>query len=390
MNEDVPSPGAFNHLITTVPINGKQVWLDSTAEIAPYQVLLAAIRDKQALVVPESGAAKIEKTPANLPFAPYNRFVAKGSLSKEGTMKAQIDYTTRGDDELMVRAVLRQIPPGQWDQLIQEFSQRMGFGGTTSHASAGRPDATAEPETVTYDYEREKTGDWDNFKIISLFPVVYIAQVDEKNPPKKYPMNLGIPRVDTSISTIKLPDGWGAELPNAVHEHTAFATFDKTYKLDHGSLISERRIEILQEKVPASEWKAYKKWLDATITDGEPFIQLTSTRTKPGEKGPPAADTENEGAAKLVKAAYEAVRRHDLDRAEQELDLAKEMNPKQPSLWSTYGYLAFQRKQWEKAVDAYAKELALYPDTSWVYEAMAHAQSNMALNKRQRRRCGSD
>jgi hypothetical protein len=152
-------------------------------------------------------------------------------------MKAQIDYTTRGDDELVVRAVLRQIPPGQWDQLIQEFSQRMGIGGTTSHASAGRPDATAEPETVTYDYAREKAGDWDNFKIMSLFPVVYITQVDEKNPPKKYPIDLGMPRVDTSISTIKLPDGWGAELPNAVHEHTAFATFDKTYKLDHGNLI---------------------------------------------------------------------------------------------------------------------------------------------------------
>jgi len=41
------------------------------------------------------------------------------------------------------------------------------------------------------------------------------------------------------------------------------------------------------------------------------------------------------------------------------------------------GYLAFQRKQWEKAVDSYARELALYPDTSWVYEAMAHAQNNI-------------
>jgi hypothetical protein len=55
MNEEVPSPGAFNHMITTVPVGGKQVWLDATAEVAPYQVLVAPIRDKQTLVVPETG-----------------------------------------------------------------------------------------------------------------------------------------------------------------------------------------------------------------------------------------------------------------------------------------------------------------------------------------------
>ena len=35
-NEAVPSPGSFNHLITTVQVAGKPVWLDSTEEVAPY------------------------------------------------------------------------------------------------------------------------------------------------------------------------------------------------------------------------------------------------------------------------------------------------------------------------------------------------------------------
>jgi tetratricopeptide (TPR) repeat protein len=376
MNEDVPSPGAFNHLITTVPVDGKQVWLDATAEIAPYQVLLPVIRDKQALVIPETGVPKIERTPPALPFAAFGRFVGNGTLSKDGTMKAQVEYTSRGDEELVLRTVLRQVPPGQWDQMVQQLSQGMGFGGTTSHAEASRPDVTTDPVKLSYDYEREKTGDWDNYKILPLFPLVFLPSIDEKNPPKKQPIELGTPRVETSISTIKLPEGWGAELPEVVHQKTGFASFDKTYKIEGQTLTVERRVEILQKRVPASEWKAYKKWLDATVSEGETFIQLTSTGTKAEEKGPPKPGSNNPEAARLVSEAYEDIQRGEINKAEKTLNEVQKINDKQTSLWSTYGYLEFERQRWDAAVENYKKEIALNPNTFWVYNSMAWAQMN--------------
>ena len=377
LNEDVPSPSAFNHLITTLPVDGKQVWLDTTSEIAPYRMLIVGIRDKQALVVPESGVAKLERTPATPPFAPYSRWAGKGTLSKEGTIKAQIEYTTRGDDELVMRALLRQIPPGQWDLFIQRFSQGLGFAGTTSHTEVTRPDETNVPEKIAYDYEREKTGDWDNYKIYPLFPPVYLNGVDEKDPPKKFSIELGEPRVETSISTITLPDGWGTEPPKDIHQKAAFATFDETYKIDHNVLTVERRIEILQKRIPASDWKTYKKWLDATtISDGEPSIQLTTTGTKAEDKGPPPAGSNNPEAAKLVKEAYEDIQRGEINKAQGTLDAAQKINDKQAGLWSTYGYLHYQQQEWERAIEAYKKEIDLYPNTAWVYGAMAHAQIN--------------
>ena len=374
MNEELPSPGAFNHLITAVPVDGKQVWLDATAEIAPYQVLVPVIRDKQALVIPETGASKIERTPAALPFAAFGRFVGNGTLSKDGTMKAQIEYTSRGDEELVLRAVLRQVPPGQWDQMVQQLSQGMGFGGTTSHAEASRPDVTTDPVKLSYDYEREKTGDWDNYKILPLFPLVFLPSIDEKNPPKKQPIELGTPRVETSISTIKLPEGWGAELPEAVHQKTGFASFDKTYKIDHETLTVERRLEIFKKRVPAEEWKAYKKWLDATVSEGENFIQLTSVGTRAEEKGPPKPGSNNPEAARLVSEAYEDIQRGEINKAEKTLNEAQKINDKQTSLWSTYGYLEYERKRWDAAVENYKKEIVLNPNTFWVYSSMAWAQ----------------
>ena len=65
-NEAVPSPGSFNHAITQVAVDGKTIWLDSTAEGSPYRVLNPLLRDRSALVVPETGIAQVEKTPNTL------------------------------------------------------------------------------------------------------------------------------------------------------------------------------------------------------------------------------------------------------------------------------------------------------------------------------------
>ncbi|MCL2660015.1 MAG: DUF3857 domain-containing protein [Acidobacteriaceae bacterium] len=374
-NEDVPSPGAFNHLITTLPVDGKQVWLDTTSEVAPYRMLLYLIRDKQALVIPDSGAARLERTPADPPFPSSDIFLAKGTLSKEGTMNAHIEMTERGDGEVMARAAFRQVSPGQWEQFVQLMSKALGFGGTTSHVEVTRPEDTDSPLKLNYDYLREKTGDWDNFKITSLFPaLITVPSVDEKDPPRKQPIDLGPQGTATATSIITLPDGWGADLPAAVHEKTPWVTFDKTYRIEGNTLTTERRIEVLQRFVPASEWKTYKKWYDATVDKGEPFIQLTSPDSKPGTKAPPAAGSNNEEAAKLVQEAYQEIQRGEVYKAKETLDQAAAINSKQVSLWSTYGFMHYQKREWDEAADAYKKELALYPNTEWVYGALCDTQ----------------
>jgi hypothetical protein len=133
-NEAVPSPGAFNHLITSVPVGGKTVWLDSTEEVAPYGALAYVIRDKKALVAPDSGMARIETTPAALPFPSIQKLDAVGTLDKEGTSHSHLVWTMRGDAEMIFRSAFRSVSPTQYDQMVQQISQNIGYAGTTSHA----------------------------------------------------------------------------------------------------------------------------------------------------------------------------------------------------------------------------------------------------------------
>lgn len=67
---DVPSPSQFDHLITAVPVRGELVWMDSTAEVAPFRLLSPPLRNKSALLVEPDGAGKIVQTPWTRPSSP--------------------------------------------------------------------------------------------------------------------------------------------------------------------------------------------------------------------------------------------------------------------------------------------------------------------------------
>jgi tetratricopeptide (TPR) repeat protein len=373
-NEAVPSPGSFNHLITTVEVSGHQVWLDTTSEVAPYRALLYLIRDKKALVVPDTGVARVETTPASLPFPSFQKMDAVGTLDKDGISNSHLVWTMRGDGEIVLRAAFRQVSPGQYGEMVQQISKGIGWQGTTSHADVSRPEETTAPLTWSYDYKREKGGDWDNLKIIPQLAPVGLPQIDEKEPPVQA-IALGVPRVETSTSAMKLPEGWGVELPEAVHAKSPYATYDETYRFEKGTLYAERQIEVLKEEVAVAEWKNYKKFTDDADVANDQWIKLVTDGHKAhmGSEAPPKPS--NAEAAKLVQSAYEAIGRHDLDEAKIKLDQAKELNSDQAYLWSTYGYLHYRQGEMNVAIQDYRRELATYPERVGVYKDMASAQA---------------
>jgi tetratricopeptide (TPR) repeat protein len=386
-NAAVPSPGAFNHLITRAMVGGQPVWLDSTAEVAPYRLLVPVIRDKQALVVSGMGVAHLDRSPADPPFPSYQTMSAVGTLDKEGTSHSRLTFVFRGDGEVVVRSAFRQVSPGQYNQMVQQISQAIGYSGTTGNPEISRPDETAQPFKMSYDYEREKAGDWDNYRIIPQVAPVSLPRFQDSDPLVR-DLDLGYPNVETSTSEMKLPEGWSAVLPEAVHLKCAYASYDMTYRFEKGTVYTERRIEILKEKVPAADLKVYKKWANDADLGNETYIQLTRTAASPagsaaGEKakdggsgaggskpesdGPPIVSATNAEATRLVQAAWSSMQQKDFDAATKSLDQVKALNPEQAWLWMGYGLLALQHNAYPEALDDLKKELKLHPEQTSVY-----------------------
>lgn len=232
-----------------------------------------------------------------------------------------------------------------------------------------------------YDYHREKVGDWDNLKTLAQLAPVGLPIPDEKEPPNSS-IELGGRRIETSTAVLKLPEGWGAELPEATHAHSAYVNWDQTYRIEKGTLFAERTVEVLVDRIPQPEWRAYKKWTDIASPGNENYVQLTKPAC--AACGPKAAKgslslvkPSSAEAAKLVKLAYEAIQRHELNDAVHQLDEAKALNDTQARLWSTYGFADYQRGEMSEAIKDYEKELALHPDAYGTYRSLAGAYINL-------------
>jgi hypothetical protein len=98
-NDAVPSPAAFNHLITRLPLDGNEILLDSTTEGAPWGALLPGIRDQDALAILASAPATVIPTPANLPYSAYSSSSVTSELDASLTSDSHFVLTFRDDNE---------------------------------------------------------------------------------------------------------------------------------------------------------------------------------------------------------------------------------------------------------------------------------------------------
>jgi tetratricopeptide (TPR) repeat protein len=247
----------------------------------------------------------------------------------------------------------------------------MSFGGKVTNAQFSRADDTSVPFHISYDYQRDKNGDWDNLRILPQLPPVGLITVDEKDPPVT-PIELGEPHTEADHAVMTLPKGWSANLPPSVHTKTAFAILNKTYKLENGVLTTDRDLQILQKELPASDWKTYQAWYKDAGLEGENYIQLIPNALN-GTAPPAVVSEDNPAAADLIRQVNQAEQRRDLTEAQDRalLDKAQALNPKQAFLWSNYGYLAMQDHHTPEAIADLQKELTFHPDEIFASQLLA-------------------
>jgi hypothetical protein len=177
---ELPSADLFDHVITAIPRGETLVFLDTTPEVAPYGMLLANLRDRQALVMPLDAPAKLVSTPAGAPYPFYEIFHIDSAIDVAGTLDAKMRLEERGDSEVALRAAYRATPQNQWDELTQKIVARMGFGGTVSEVSVAQPEDTAKPFTIAFTYHRTDFPDWKSHRIVLPAPFFFLAELTEE------------------------------------------------------------------------------------------------------------------------------------------------------------------------------------------------------------------
>lgn len=276
-------PADFEHVLLGVDsgVFGKPVWMDPAAEVAPFGMISRAYRDKTAFCPMKSrddrGLGYWERIPDALPFAASQRVSVKAVLRETGTLNAKVNYTMRGDNELLLRTAFHQSPKEKWNEVAQLLALSDGFRGKILSTTTSDPYSTKDPFTVEYEIEQPKFADWSkkSLRIPALLPLLGLPDPPVKSAPgAASPIELGTP-LDVEVTmTLRLPEGTGAEVPAGTSAERDFATYSSQYSVNGATLTASRHINFILKEIPADRAAEYSAFLHAVQNDESQFFTL--------------------------------------------------------------------------------------------------------------------
>jgi hypothetical protein len=363
IDQDVPSPEQFDHVISMVPQSNGSLWLDTTPEVAPFAYLLTPLRGKYALVIPEDKPPTLMTTPADPPSKASQTFKIEAKLNDTGTLEGKIERTVQGDDlEVLLRSAFRRVPIPQWKDLIQQISYGSGFSGDVSVVTAGSPEKTDEAFHFSYSYTRKDFPNWSDRRVSSPLPPMLAPAPDSK---PSHPIVLGETGETQYQSQVELPKGYSPKLPSKVDLKEDFAEYHASYSAKGDVLTTDRKLIVKLHEVPEKEYDAYKKFRKTVDDDYNGLVPLSSSADSasntPSSRRPVGAfetalsrlpDSTVPEASSLVFSAQEAVARRDLMAAVAALQSAVAADPQFARAWIMLGSFLLIQHQEDAAEDA--------------------------------------
>jgi tetratricopeptide (TPR) repeat protein len=369
LDPDVPSPSQFDHVITRVPVNGKDIWLDSTPGIAPFRMLSAGLRGKQALAIPPSGNAELVWTPDELPFEGYDRSHLTGELNETGKLTAHMTMTGRGDSEMMLRYAMRRMPSNRWKDIFDYVLQHSRLqGAEITNLKATDPSATDDPLKVDYDLTVNNFFDWSAAETKFPLPLAVLGLPDEDaDDSDSEPIKLGDTQDFKEEQQVKFPAKYKARAPIAVDVKRDYAEYHSVYKYDAGVLSSTRSLKVYMREIPRSRLEDYAAFRRVVLADQAQ--QVSVENTQPGAAGAGG----NESASDLNDSALQAMANQHYELAADLLQRVLKLDPKFKSAWDSLGraYIGLGKPQ--QAAEAFQKQIEINPYDDFAYNGLGLA-----------------
>ncbi len=358
IDEEMPSPSQFDHVISAVPLGDQLWWMDTTTEVAPFRLLSANLRKKQALVIPSDGSVpRLIETPADPPFTSTQHVEIDGAISELGKLDAKVTYLLRGDGELPLRMAFRRTPQGRWKDVGQMVAYSDGLGGQVTDVTPSEPADTAAPFRLEYRVSIPNFLDWSSkdSQLRIPLPTIGMPVGDPELEEGDDPIELGSPTDVTVRLNVTLPAKYVPRAPVPMGLKRDYAEYRSSYKVEGQTFLAERNLRFLQREVAAARARDYVNFTRAVDSDEAQTVRVTSTVA-----GTPAIP-EAAKADELFQAAGAALRNGNYKLAAEMLDRVVALEPKHKRAWLILGSAHAAQQQYESAVAAFRKQLELDP-----------------------------
>jgi tetratricopeptide (TPR) repeat protein len=369
LDTDLPSPSQFDHVITMLPMGKEEVWMDTTAEVAPFRLLAFTLRKKQALMIPANGGTPhLEETPSDTPMPDSEVSEVDGKVSEIGKLEAHVNYVFRGDEELLLRSIFRRVPQANWQRVVENVN--VGLGGDITNLKVSDPAATREPFTMSYDVSRVNFIDWSKKKTEILLPLSQFSLPDiddDDTDADAEPLKLGPKAEYVYKIQLELPAKYTAKAPLPFSLKRDYADYAATYKLENNVFTAGRKLTLHQDELPASRGPDYEAFRRAVSADLGQHLSVESASA--GGLIPPA----DMKADDLVENARAAMTSGNFPVAIALLKRATEVDPKNKVAWNVLGAIYIAMRQNDDAIAAAKKQIEINPYDEFAYNSMGRA-----------------
>ena len=373
LDPDVPSPSQFDHVITRVPVDGQEIWLDSTPGVAPFRMLASTLRGKQALAIPPNGNAELVWTPTDLPFESYDRSRIDATVNDTGKLTAHIMVTGRGDSELLLRYAMRRLPSNRWKDIFERVLAHSDLrGAEITNLQSTDPNVTDTPLVVNFDVTANNYFNWSAAE--SKFPLPLTAvgmpnpEDDDPDSDSTEPIKLGAVEEFSEEQDVNFPAKYKLHLPIGVDLKRDYAEYHSVYQADGTHFHSMRTVKILMSEIPRSRAEDYAAF--RRVVDADKSQQITVENQSPGAG---TVGAENQSADDLYDSATQALQNQHYQLAIDLFQRVVQLDPKHKGAW--YGlanaYMAVGRT--DDAITAYKKQIENNPYDAYAYNGLGLA-----------------
>ena len=122
VHDKLPGVEAFNHAICVAEINGKEYWLDATAQVCPWGQIPGGDRGADAFVI-RDGVGTFETIPPYAPDDNRQTLDAKLALKADGSASGTVTINSNGDNNMGIRAAFMSLPTDKQKQLIENIAR---------------------------------------------------------------------------------------------------------------------------------------------------------------------------------------------------------------------------------------------------------------------------
>lgn len=354
LDTDVPSPAQFNHVITMLPLGKEEIWMDTTAEVAPFRLLLYPLRKKQSLVIAPEGA-HLEETPADSPVSDSEIIKIDGKIDDTGKLDANISYELRGDSEVRWRQVFRSAASAQWQQIVEQMSSREGMGKDVSEVKASDPSATRESFKFSYRLVKTSYLDQSKNKLGLKLPLygLGLATADPDDADGPDPIKLGAPHTHDYNIRLELPVKYTVRSLLPISLKRDYGNYEAVYKLEGNVFTAERKLTVGQSELPSSRVQDYLAFRRSVRDDS---AQQLSLETTVASRIDVPADIK---PADLLKRGNDAARNGNYALAIDLLKRTVDADPKSNMGWNDLGLAYLNSRQYEQATKSFQKQIEI-------------------------------